>query len=136
MTGEKKLDIYLTNIPTPQVDLDNKLEAKFDKFMLIRQDILKALEEARSNKIIGKSFNAKLTLECDKETLELLNGLDSNLAQLLIVSQLELKEADSFKCLVEEAKGHVCERCWTVVESVDEDGLCPRCRKIVDNLHE
>ncbi len=124
-------DIYLLNLDPVKEDLDSSLEADFDKFMSVRSDILKALEEARANKIIGKSFNAKLTLEVTKDTLDLFKRMNSDLAQILIVSQLEVKEAKEFKVVVEEAKGEVCERCWMVVDEELEDGLCHRCHDIV-----
>ena len=125
-------DIYLENMVEPKLHLDDELEANFDKFMTCRQDILKALEEARANKIIGKSFNAKLTIYGPKEYLKLLESLNSNLAQILIVSQLEMKEDTFIHYEVKEAVGHVCSRCWMIVEEELEDGLCHRCSNIVN----
>ena len=130
-----KEDIYLENIQEVDQNLDIKLEANFDEFMKMRDVILKALEEARSNKVIGKSFNAKLTLTCDEKSMALLNSLNTNIAQMLIVSKLELVKGEEFKVEVAEATGHVCKRCWMIVDEVSEDGLCPRCKAIVSNLN-
>ena len=58
-------DVYLTDMPTVKDILDNELEANLDEFMKYRDIVLKALEEARSQKVIGKSFNAKLTITLD-----------------------------------------------------------------------
>lgn len=124
-------DIYLTDMPTSYLVKD-KVEENFDLFMDYREQILKALEEARAEKIIGKSFNAKLILTVDTKAKDLFESLQSNLAQLLIVSQLELVEGDAFACHVEAAKGAVCERCWMIVPSINANGLCPRCQKIID----
>lgn len=33
---------------------------------------------------------------------------------------------------VESAAGEKCQRCWKYDEHVGEDGLCPRCRSVVD----
>lgn len=123
-------DIYLTEMPDEQVPQDS-LEAAFDAFMKYREQILKALEDARSQKIIGKSFNAKLTLSLDAQAQKVFDALNSNIAQLLIVSQLEMKSGDVFTCKVEAAQGCTCQRCWMIVPQVNENGLCERCQKIV-----
>ena len=99
--------------------------------MEYRDLILKALEEARANKVIGKSFGAKLTVTLDQKAYELFERLNANIAQILIVSQYEQKLGDKFECLVTPAEGHVCSRCWATVEHIDENELCPRCAKIV-----
>ena len=124
-------DIYLTDMPNPDLKED-ALEAVFDKFMNYREDILKALEVARSEKIIGKSFNSKLILTLDKEAREVFEGLNSDVAQLLIVSQLEYRDGNTFGVEVVKALGSTCERCWMIVPKINENGLCLRCQKIVD----
>ena len=63
---KEEADIYLTDMPNA-LAVDETLEKSFDRFMEYRNEILKALEEARAAKIIGKSFNAKLTIEVDEE---------------------------------------------------------------------
>ncbi|NLG81824.1 MAG: isoleucine--tRNA ligase, partial [Bacilli bacterium] len=114
---------------------------KYERFMTLRDDVLKALEIARNDKVIGKSFNAKLTLYPNKETKAFLTSLNANLQQIFIVSQFEIKdyeeaderalEFESMKVLVEVAVGETCSRCWQVVPHIDHDELCPRCAKIV-----
>ncbi len=125
-------DIYLTDMPM-EVEVDEQLEADFESFMKYRDEILKALEEARASKVIGKSFNAKLTITLDSKAKKLFTDLNSDLAQLLIVSQLELKDGDTFNVLVEKALGETCERCWMIVPSINSNGLCPRCQRIIEH---
>ncbi len=125
-------DIYLTDMPM-EVEVDEQLEADFDSFMKYRDEILKALEEARASKVIGNSFNAKLTITLDSKAKKLFTDLNSDLAQLLIVSQLELKDGDTFNVLVEKALGETCERCWMIVPSINSNGLCPRCQRIIEH---
>ena len=132
-----KMDnIYLENMPQVQ-DLGSEgLETKYEKFMTIRDNVLKALEEARNKQVIGKSFAAKLTLYPEGEVKELLNSLNANLGQIFIVSQFEMKEGSgeykftNLSIDVAKAEGHVCDRCWQVVEETKE-GLCPRCEDIL-----
>lgn len=130
---KEEADIYLTDMPNA-LAVDETLEKSFDRFMEYRNEILKALEEARAAKIIGKSFNAKLTIEVDEEAKTLFDSLKTDLAQVLIVSQLELKSGSAFKVEVSKAEGPTCERCWMIVPSVNENGLCPRCQNIIKKL--
>jgi isoleucyl-tRNA synthetase len=119
----------------PEVDenLDLELEAKFDKFMEYRDVILKRLEEARAEKIIGKSFNAKLTITLDSESAKIFKTINDP-QQLLIVSQIEFVDGDKFDCKVENATGDVCARCWMIVPKINENELCPRCQSIINKL--
>ncbi|MFL2133410.1 isoleucine--tRNA ligase [Desemzia sp. FAM 24101] len=115
-------------------------------FMAVRDDVLKALEEARNEKVIGKSFEAKVTLYPTKEVKELLTNLSANIGQLLIISELEI--ADSYEAApesarkfadvavtIEHAHGETCERCRIISEEVgsfeDAPTLCARCYHIV-----
>ncbi len=129
-------DVYLANMPNAVNITDDmkKLEESFDKFMKYREKINKALEEARANKIIGKSFNAKVTLTLDKEAKEVFDVINCNVGQLLIVSQCEINLGDTFDVSVTQALGHTCARCWAIVPLINDDELCPRCDMIVKNL--
>ena len=134
--GEHKFeDVYLDELPTPDTKLDLDLEVKLDRFMKYRDIVLKKLEEARASGIIGKSFNAKLTITLDKDANEVFEGLKENASQLLIVSMLEFKDGDAFDVEVSKAEGEVCSRCWMIVNKIDSDELCPRCAKIVKNYN-
>lgn len=126
-------DIYLTDFPEPK-HINDSIENLFDEFMEYRDQILKALEEARAEKIIGKSFNAKLTLTLDGKTKALFEQLNIDIAQVLIVSQLELKDGKEFGIEVTKAEGFTCERCWMIVPHINENGLCPRCQTIVNQV--
>ena len=125
-------DIYLTDMPEASLDLDEALESKMDEFMKYRDIVLKNLEEARSQKIIGKSFNAHLTITLDDKAEEVFAPIKDTAAQLLIVSQLEFKHGEEFSCEVKPAEGHVCARCWMIVPEIDENELCPRCKAILN----
>ncbi len=134
-----KMDnVYLENMPKVK-DLGNEeLYNKYLEFMKLRDNVLKALEEARNKQVIGKSFAAKLTLYPTGEAKTLLESMDANLGQIFIVSQFEMKSegAGEYKFTnlsidVDKADGEVCDRCWQVVPTT-EDGLCDRCKKILD----
>ncbi|PAD39994.1 isoleucine--tRNA ligase [Terribacillus sp. 7520-G] len=142
--GEKAESVQLTDFPEAAAIADHDaLLAKWDHFMKVRDDVLKALEIARSEKVIGKSLESKLTIVAkDDETKQLLQGID-NLHQLLIVSEANVVDADPeaadyehVAVRVEKHPADRCERCWVASETVGQDekhpDLCSRCAKIVE----
>ncbi|MFP3394235.1 class I tRNA ligase family protein, partial [Brevibacillus sp. SIMBA_076] len=61
--GAEEESVQLTNMPeATEVEGSEALRAKWDAFMTLRDDVLKALEVARNEKVIGKSLNASITL--------------------------------------------------------------------------
>lgn len=140
--------VQLTDFPEAEVRPEFKdLEAKWSRFMDVRDDVLKALEEARAAKTIGKSLEAKVTVYANDELANLLPAIDSNLAQLFIVSDYEFGGAreqapdnalslDEVSVVVEKAQGEKCGRCWTISKHVGESQahpeLCPRCAEVVE----
>ncbi|RLL45251.1 isoleucine--tRNA ligase [Oceanobacillus piezotolerans] len=139
--GEKPESVQLTDMPEPR-KIPGLNEDKWDHFMKVRDDVLKALEEARNNKVIGKSLDAKITLvPKDSETKEVLQSMEY-LHQYLIVSEVVLEEASAnakeykfVHVLVEKHPAEKCERCWVSSDTVGHDHdhptLCTRCAGIV-----
>ena len=128
---KKAEDVYLTDMPEV-VDIKDDIEEKYDEFMKYRDVVLKALEDARSAKVIGKSFNAKLTVTLDADAKKVFEVVKDNAATLLIVSQIEFVDGDEFKVEVTPAEGCTCARCRMIVPFVSVDELCPRCDSIVN----
>lgn len=137
MPYEEAESVHLTDFPAKNLIDDAALEAKWDKLLEVRDDVNKALEESRNEKVIGKSLEAAVEIYSnDSEVVELLNSVD-NLHQLFIVSSVDVKENDGVAydlatVKVTKAEGHRCERCWNIVEEVNEEGLCPRCASILN----
>src|SRR5699024_4097517 len=66
--------------------------AKWNHFMKVRNDVLKELEEARNEKVIGNSLEAKITVSHkDDQTKDVLSSIQ-NVHQLLIVSEAVIGE--------------------------------------------
>ena len=112
------------------------IEAHWNKLFDMRDDVMKALEEARAAKLIGKSLEAKITISANADKLEVLKSFGDELKTVFIVSQVELceGEGDELKVEVAVADGEKCDRCW--MHSTDgvktEDGyLCKRCAAIL-----
>lgn len=140
--GVSEESVQLTDMPTSRdvAGFEGK-EEKWDQFMEIRDDVLKALEEARDQKVIGKSLESKITISPkDQETADILNSIP-NLHQLLIVSEAEVKEAqegEEYKHIfvsVEKHPGEICARCWMAADTVGDNEehptLCTRCADVV-----
>lgn len=144
MSYENEASVHLTEFPQVENYADEQsITTKFDKFMLVRDEMNKALEEARNNKVIGKSLEAKVFIANNEEdVITLLQQLNEDLKQLFIVSQVELIDgniegATDFtlsKIKVEAAQGHKCERCWNVVDEVNELNVCSRCQKVLTTI--
>ncbi|WP_088005763.1 isoleucine--tRNA ligase [Indiicoccus explosivorum] len=142
--------VQLTDFPAADdYPASPELMDKWGAFMEVRDDVLKALEEARAAKVIGKSLEAKVTVYGDKGTEELLASLDENVAQLFITSKFAFGgspenapenalKLDRVSVTVEKAPGDKCARCWVVSEelgtSEEHPELCPRCTSVVKSL--
>ena len=132
--------VVFEQMPEAKAAADEAFEAKWDRIMAIRDDVKKVLEQARADKVIGSALEAGLTLYCSKEVYDFLNAIPMDeLADLFIVSHVDLVEGEGgVKGLVEglgvsaaHAAGNKCLRCWKYETTVAEDGLCPRCAKVL-----
>ncbi|MFD2612826.1 isoleucine--tRNA ligase [Paenibacillus gansuensis] len=148
--GVEGISAQLADMPNEDASLyDPKLEDKWEKFIALREDVFKALETARKDKVIGNSLSASLHLYPNAEAAELLSKL-GELEQLFIVSGVTVHPSDaeipsdaadfpSLKVKVEVAEGEKCERCWIVTPEVgsneEHPTLCLRCAEVITNHH-
>ncbi|MFD1018100.1 isoleucine--tRNA ligase [Thalassobacillus hwangdonensis] len=146
--GVEAESVQLTDMPEVKaVDGTDGLKEKWDHFMEVRDDVLKALEKARNEKVIGKSLEARVTIVPKNDaTRNLLEGFE-HLHQLLIVSEAHVTDAkegtksyDHIDVLVEKHDGEKCERCWVASDDVGSDSdhpeLCVRCATVVKEHYE
>ncbi len=130
------------NRPFADCALDEETMERWNKVIKLRDVVNQALETARNEKKIGKSLEAKVVLTVPAfETA--LDGMDAEaLADILIVSQAEVRKSDMnvLKVDVEPAGGAKCERCWKQIASVGSDSahptLCARCAAAVASIPE
>ena len=118
--------------------LDDGLHQRWAMLIGVREIAMKALEEARADKRIGQALEAKLIFKANKDEYVWLTEYEKQLADLCIVSQAELLLVDGQGLSVEvlPAQGKKCARCWVYHTELDEQGLCPRCAKAVQNIHD
>ncbi len=150
--GDDARNILLNQMPTDcgGYVLAEEAMAKWDVLIRVRQDVNGVLELARADKRIGKALEAHVALEAKGDTakaaLETLKGL--NLAELFLVSSCEEAAVSSdatagsgvnYPALsigVTEARGTKCPRCWMHALEADENGLCPRCARVMKTFVE
>jgi isoleucyl-tRNA synthetase len=150
MPNTEVISVQMASLPEVNTQVFNTdLEAKWDKFNEIRDDVLKALETARKDKVIGNSLSASIALYADEKTEQFLHSFD-RLDQLFIVSHAEVmsagtpvpEDAMKFETLavkVNIASGEKCERCWVVTPDIGKheheahNALCPRCAEVAAN---
>jgi isoleucyl-tRNA synthetase len=117
---------------------DDGLNRRWRALTDIREQVNKSLEEARAAKVLGHSLEAKVILKAGKGDYELLNEHESDLADLFIVSQVELvfssDDSDSLDARVVSAEGAKCPRCWKFHKDVEKEGVCPRCSAVLKRI--
>lgn len=130
--------VCLLDFPKKSYEFDKEVLQQFEEFKILRNNVLKQLEIARTSGIIGSSQEALVILKDHqilKDTL-LINNLEE-LARLLIVSKIEINPSIE-NVEVHHINAHKCPRCWNYVDellSVDEEtSLCKRCKEVVENL--
>lgn len=145
--GDDAANIVLNAMPkvNPAWAFAEEASSKWDKLIALRDDVNKALEEARKNKVIGKPLEAWVTVYADDETAALLETVPvDELAALCIVSKLRVIRGNGegmqgenlpVQIAIERASGDKCERCWMYVDSIGQDSkhptLCARCAAVV-----
>ncbi len=116
---------------------NTKLLTDWERIFSIRDEVLKALEEARNAKIIGSSLEAKVILTVDKETTRFLIAYYEDLRYIFIVSQVEVHEGEKLAIEIQKADGAKCERCWNYSVRVGESEKYPTaCERCVNALME
>ena len=123
-----------------------ELNKKWDTLLLVREEVLKSLEEKRAKEDIGSSLEAKAVLYTEKEEIKkLLQDSKDELPTLFITSQVEISDkpienankssALSLHVAIESADGKKCVRCWNYSPSVGSDkefnDICSRCKDVV-----
>jgi isoleucyl-tRNA synthetase len=117
-----------------------KRAANWDRLMQVRDVVLKFLDTARNEKLIGAPLEARVRLSANGELYTLLEQYADELPGLFIVSQVELDGAagDELGVQVERAAGIKCERCWKYTMDVGADAsfptVCASCAKAVHEI--
>ena len=149
LPGARSESVHLERFPEVPLEwLDDTLKREWDRLLEVRREVARALEVARSRKLIGSALEAAVRITSAPEDLPALLGAKRGVLQaLFIVSRVELQagapgavryesqEIPGLVIDVDRAPGDKCERCWmrspAVGASAAHPTLCDRCVAVV-----
>ena len=146
LPGERVRNVQYLDYPTYSESDDASLLEEYETLLALRSDVLKALEESRTNKVIGSAQEALVNLNIFDEKTKVVAGKFSleQLASIFVVSEVVLeKNNKQHKFEVSDVEiihhtGQFCSRCWNYsrLALIQEDNtyLCPRCAEVIKNL--
>src|SRR5262249_33275840 len=115
--------------------IDRDLLDRWATLLAVRDQVVAEIEPLRTRKEIGSSLEARVEVAAPQPELELLKRYARDLPMLFIVSEVELRPAESDnvrRVTIGRATGVKCQRCWRYVPSISTDpaseGLCDRCQ--------
>ena len=141
--------VFLNDLPVFDAGINfDTLEESYDKLFEYRDTVLKALEEARAARVIGKSLDADLVIYAPEgsEAMKVFALHAPQLDTVFITSKVELvtgkapegafeDAVSGLSVVVKPASGEKCVRCWRSVDEYTDDAdgqhLCPRCKDAV-----
>jgi len=129
---------------TAEQSYSQALQADFASILAVRDEVLKTLEVARKEKLIGSGLEAVVTIHAPEKLYELLDRYRGDLRFFLIVSGVELTRAPegngnaALRVEVSKAPGLKCERCWNYSTEVGKDEryptVCERCSAALQEI--
>jgi isoleucyl-tRNA synthetase len=149
LAGPHAESVHLERFPEVPLEwVDDTLKREWDRLLEVRREVARALEQARSRKLIGSGLEAAVRITSAPEDLPaLLRAKQELLPTLFIVSRVELggggsasvqhesQEIPGLVIEVDRAPGNKCERCWmrspAVGRHAAHPSLCDRCAAVV-----
>ena len=141
--------VHLTTFPKAEdilgnagISEDTKQAEDWEKLRAVREEVLKALEEARNQKMIGTGLEAQVKIAAADPVYSLLVKYQDQLRYVFIVSAVHLEKVSGngstgISVTVAKAAGKKCERCWNYSTRVGEDTSYPTvCERCVAVLRE
>ncbi len=122
---------------------DEQQDKDWTTLRLVRDEVLKALEEARNQKLIGTGLEAQVSVAAADPVYSLLKRNEGQLRYLFIVSAVTLGQGSGngsggVHVDVTKADGLKCERCWNYSTRVGEDKnyptVCERCAAVLKEI--
>ncbi|MEN8152633.1 MAG: isoleucine--tRNA ligase [Acidobacteriota bacterium] len=134
----KERSVHLHNFPSVDPVLKENIDIeKWEKIMVIRENILKEIENARNKKIIGDSLESEVNLSLKKDMYSLMIDNVELLKKITVVSNINLVEGDE-KIEIVKFEGEKCPRCWNWFKMEEKNNdfpdLCPRCSDFMEDF--
>jgi len=139
--AEENDSIHLHTFPGLRKDLRERVDGRrWQAIMEVREIALKELEEARQRGEIGDSLEAAVSITLSPDQAQMLDSAQDLLNEILVTAAVYFMNGTETAIQVTPFNGGKCPRCWkrfaskSRVESQPE--LCPRCRKVIEVIHE
>ncbi|WP_457641724.1 isoleucine--tRNA ligase [Persephonella sp.] len=144
-----KESIHLEEMPLVNENyIDVQLEKEYEKLLKVRDDVLKALEEARKSDLIRHPYEARVVLSLPEDYRNLVGERIDWIKYFFTVSQVEIRDiaegdivtdgikVEGSKIAVKKASGEKCPRCWIYDETVGKNGqpICSRCLEQIEKM--
>ena len=152
----REASVHLALFPRPEEVFSEdptKPLADWKDLFLIRDGVLRHLERAREEKIIGKGLEAEVKLTASGSFLSLLERYKGHLKEFLNVSNVTVSRTEDNEdkvigpggvhlpnCKIEAlpATGNKCARCWNFMPEVGDYGIwqnvCTRCQAALTEM--
>ncbi len=147
----RQVSVHADSFMPPREDLkDSSLIKRWEVLLSVRKEVTKALELARTEKVIGHSLDASVTLALPRDLLKGLKDYQDELRSICIVSALEFggrgtieggyesQEYPGLAIKVVPSPFPRCERCWVHHSTVGHDSahpsLCGRCVQVMKEV--
>ena len=130
----KPLSVELASFPSAKIQfVKPELGKIWQQILDVRDEVNRAIENARKDKLIVKPLEAHVDLTVDAATFELLTPYKNQLNAVFLVSEVSLDYHNGERSIsVTRADGVKCARCWLVKKDVAETTmLCGRCTDVL-----
>ncbi len=149
--AEREASVHLALFPAAAdfsgkaADANEQQAKEWETLRAVREDVLKALEQARNQKLIGTGLESQVALTASDPVYGVLKRNEADLRYLFIVSEVTLAQGSGngtsgVHVEVKKADGTKCERCWNYSTHVGEDaaypGVCERCSAVLKELEK
>jgi isoleucyl-tRNA synthetase len=137
--------VLLGDFPQPDpAFVDGELAADWERLLEVRAAVTKTIEGLRQRGEVGHSLEARVLLAAEEPLATLLASRRERLAEIFIVSQVELRgpgevsgesPVEGLRVAAERAEGEKCARCWNWKTDVGSDPrvptVCGRCARVL-----
>ena len=119
-------------------NFNESLLEEYALFHEFRDKVMRELEKARSEGLIGSGLEAVVTLKVNDEKVKelLANFTNEELKDIFIVSKVVIENSEADEIVVSRHIGTKCARCWSYHDDVffvNDLALCARCKKVLED---
>ncbi|MDD5081589.1 MAG: class I tRNA ligase family protein, partial [Candidatus Omnitrophica bacterium] len=129
--NDKKESIFLEKFSGNYGSYRKDCIANWERILILRDKVLKELENNRVNGLIGSSLDALVIINAGDDDYDFIKKYEKVFPEIFIVSQVKIEKGD-FNITVKKAHGIKCARCWNwsteISVSGAEEDICPRCK--------